>query len=116
MPIVVTSSSCSTVIPLSYENSHRYSAPPRMPIWIERTYCPKGADAPAPPPPRRPEPRPGPIGDAEIHRHAAERAGEPPAVGLRQRFGSKRRTEEGRGARDRPLAALGIGEHRRRDR
>jgi hypothetical protein len=36
-PIACTSSSCSTVIPLSYENSHRNSAPPRMPIWIERS-------------------------------------------------------------------------------
>ena len=64
----------------------------------------------------RAEPRAGPIGDAEIHRHADERDVEAAASGLRQRIGSERQAEKRGGIRERPFAPLGAGEDLRRDR
>ncbi len=63
----------------------------------------------------RAEPRAGPIGDAEVHRHADERDIEL-AVGLGERIGSERQAEERRRIGERPLAPLGAGEYLRRDR
>ena len=60
--------------------------------------------------------RPGPIGDAQVHRHADERDVEAAASGLRKRVGSKRQAEKRRGIRERPFAPLGAGEDLRGDR
>src|SRR5262249_5287156 len=63
----------------------------------------------------RTQPRPGPVGDAQVHRHADQRRIDAAEVRRRGGIRTVGETQKSRGARERPFALVAPAEHLGRD-